>query len=287
MATERVIFIDNGENINPLWIGHIAHSADGVNWEFISKHQLDVGTRIAEQNSDQASRAPFSNKGARALISLRRTGDRRDVLEFDVENVANQASWQSPVGLPAKMLAAASDITEWLSSAVVAAGSGNATAANQLLVLAELQKGKDYEVTLMKDIGNGNLIFREVILWDQDNGVFLAPQYYDAAGAVYVPTGPIGYVDTEAAIIALLSEVSDSTTRTPVILRKTDATGSPIASGSRKILCYNAGTGNGSFNGAVIKPGESLPLNAGGENDVLVAVAYDGTGTELVIITIT
>lgn len=163
-------------------------------------------------------------------------------------------------------------------------GGAGATEATALLQLSELQKGKDYEVKFMKDAGAGNLVFREVVLWDQENQVFLPPQYYDAAGGVYVPVGAISYIDTEGAILLLLNEVANSTTRVPTILRKTDASGSPVAAGARIVSCFNAGNGNGSFRGSIIKPGESIPLPAGGENDVLPSIAYDGTGTELVIV---
>lgn len=72
------------------------------------------------------------------------------------------------------------------------------------------------------------------------------------------------------------------------LIRATDATGSPIAAGKRRISVYNAGAANGSILGVAgnIKPGESLTFSADGLRDTLAAFAYDGTGTELVITTI-
>lgn len=75
-------------------------------------------------------------------------------------------------------------------------------------------------------------------------------------------------------------------TETPTILRKTDATGSPIASGAKSIACSNVGDADGSFGGATIKAGETIELSVSHINNTLSSVAFDGTGTELLIITL-
>jgi len=75
--------------------------------------------------------------------------------------------------------------------------------------------------------------------------------------------------------------------RTSTFVRKTDTTGSPIAAGKRSVSVANVGVANGVWMGAVIKPGEAFDFSAGGEEDTLDSYSYDGTGTELVITTIT
>lgn len=67
----------------------------------------------------------------------------------------------------------------------------------------------------------------------------------------------------------------------------TRATGAgTVTAGKRRISIFNAGTSNGTVNGATIKPGESFTWASDGVRDTLGTVSYDGTGTELVIITV-
>jgi hypothetical protein len=72
--------------------------------------------------------------------------------------------------------------------------------------------------------------------------------------------------------------------RTPSLLRVTNA--GTVAAGKRSVSVYNAGNNDGTWLGAVIKPGEQFNFDAGSNLDTLGAFAYDGTGTELVITTI-
>jgi hypothetical protein len=105
-------------------------------------------------------------------------------------------------------------------------------------------------------------------------------------------------VATQTTLAALLTELQNKadltetqpvslagSTVTPGLIRATDATGSPIAAGARAVSVYNAGSANGQVLGQVIKPGESMNWSAGGEANTLGPVAFDGTGTELVITT--
>ena len=71
------------------------------------------------------------------------------------------------------------------------------------------------------------------------------------------------------------------TVRTPALTRVSAA--GTVAAGARGVSVFNAGTANGTWLGAVIKPGEQLSYNAGAQGDTLGAFAYDGTGTELLI----
>ena len=129
MATERQLYIDNGENIVATWTDHIAISNDGVAWETISKDGLDVSARTVYQNSPLANRNPGEPKGTSVRISLNRKGDGRPVLEFDVDDVANQAGWIAG-DMPTNRLAAVTDITTWLASS--AGGGGDPSVALSL-----------------------------------------------------------------------------------------------------------------------------------------------------------
>lgn len=87
----------------------------------------------------------------------------------------------------------------------------------------------------------------------------------------------------EATLLSILTKLT-AVSVTPGLTRVTSAAGSPIV-GAKSVTVYNAGAANGLVLGAVIKPGESLSWSAGDINNILSPVSYDGTGTELVIIT--
>ena len=73
-------------------------------------------------------------------------------------------------------------------------------------------------------------------------------------------------------------------TRVPVLIRVT--TSGTIAPVVYSISVSNVGAANGTFLGGTIKPGETLNFDAGALNNFYAAgtIAYNGTGTELVII---
>jgi hypothetical protein len=70
---------------------------------------------------------------------------------------------------------------------------------------------------------------------------------------------------------------------TPSLLR-ISAPGN-VPAGARSVTIYNGGAVNGLVLGAIIKPGESMTWGAE-LNNTLSIIAYDGTGTELVITTV-
>ena len=82
-----------------------------------------------------------------------------------------------------------------------------------------------------------------------------------------------------------LSLIQRGLTRNPGYIRVA-AAGSTIK-GVRSITFYNAGAANATVLGTNLLPQEKLTIDAGGQSDHLDAVAYDGTGTDLVIVTIT
>jgi hypothetical protein len=86
---------------------------------------------------------------------------------------------------------------------------------------------------------------------------------------------------TLAQVLTKLTEVSV----TPAMLRVTNAAGSPISAGAKSVSISNVGSANGLVLGAVIKPGETVSWSAGDNNNTLTAISFDGTGTELLILT--
>lgn len=98
-------------------------------------------------------------------------------------------------------------------------------------------------------------------------------------GTVSLPTGAA----TETTLAAVNTKLT-SVVRTPNLLR---ATGSgTIAPVVYDFSVANVGAANGTILGGTIKPGETLNFSAGTLNNSYAAasIAYDGTGTELVII---
>lgn len=180
-------------------------------------------------------------------------------------------------------------------------GGGDASAANQTLQINELQAINTeldaHSITLSN-------LFTELqakadLSETQPVSLASAPLPTGAATETKQDTGNASLSSIDTKISSLQTELEakadltetqpvslETTERTPTLIRATDATGSPIAAGKRSISVYNAGGANGTILGTTIKKGESITFEAGGEEDTLAAFSYDGTGTELVIITI-
>ena len=72
--------------------------------------------------------------------------------------------------------------------------------------------------------------------------------------------------------------------RTPSFIR-TSSAGS-VSKGMRSITFFNAGASNATVLTTNLLPQEKVTIDAGGQGDHLGVVVYDGTGTDLVIVTI-
>jgi hypothetical protein len=175
-------------------------------------------------------------------------------------------------------------LAELENISAVASAAGLATEATALNILnAIVASGQDVEVLLVRDTGDSNKVLQQITDYITSTTI-----YKDVNGNVVVPVGPLEYLDPSAVLNLILTQ--NTSLNTPVTglsnggpLRITDATGSPIAAGKRRISCMNVGATNGSINGGVIKPGESLTWVGDGLRDTLASMAYDGTGTELLI----
>jgi hypothetical protein len=181
------------------------------------------------------------------------------------------------------------DFLEQINNAVGGGGGGAlATEATLISVLnAIVASDQDIEILLVRDTVT-LIVYQQIT--DYTTGVPVVT-YKDVNGAPFVPVNPMEYLDPSAVLSLILAqEVILATPVTGLAVggptRVTNAAGSPIAAGKRRISVMNTGDANGSVNGNAIAPGESITWNADGLRDTLAAVAYDGTGTELVITTI-
>lgn len=175
-------------------------------------------------------------------------------------------------------------------------------------ILLELQNDVDWEVLVAQDTVTGTKYQLRVVR-DQSTGT-VTQEYFDVSGAPFVPTNPmeivglsndglaseatlsgiatdITNIDTNIgsiltsinSILTLVQELSNNV-RTPSFSRQT-AAGSILA-GSYSCSIMNVGGANGTVLGSSISPGESLSFNADSSN-TLGVIAYDATGTELII----
>jgi len=90
---------------------------------------------------------------------------------------------------------------------------GLATEATLLQVLAALQNGQEFEQSLVIDLGGvgcpGNCpTYLEVRIFDTVTHTFDPPIYYNAAGAVVVPVGPLQYVNPQFVLENILTQVT-------------------------------------------------------------------------------
>ena len=84
------------------------------------------------------------------------------------------------------------------------------------------------------------------------------------------------------SMINSLTGVTAGATRTTNILRPT--TSGTVTAGKRSASFSNVGTANATIKGVTVKPGETVNFDAGAINNTLDAIAYDATGSELLII---
>lgn len=164
-----------------------------------------------------------------------------------------------------------------------------ATEATLQQVLAAIQGGSLFFNNLVIDQGGVGCpascpTYSEVNVW---NGVNFTTTYYDASGAVVIPVGPLVYVNPQYVLNDILLQVTSintATARTPAMFRAS-ATG-VITAGKRSVSISNAGSANGAVMGTILRPGEIVTFDAGSLKDTLGVITYDGTGTDLLIITL-
>jgi hypothetical protein len=282
---ERTFHIDNGINIDAGWLNHIAISRDGVNWEPISKDGLDVMPRLLNKQSSANGGYPADPKGPRAMISLGRKGDREPIVQFDIDNVANQAGWIAGAILT-NLQAAVTDITVWLSTQAASAAAGLSLEATQLSVLAgittlvtEAQNDLDFEIKCARDTVTGT-----VYMWkmekDESTGV-ITYEYRDIAGAVFIPINPMEFCDSTAILNIINGNLTDveleikrQKTATSVVI---SAGAHVVPIGASEVNVFNeAGTNVASVNGVIQSVGVSKSWGYKNEIDTTITCTSNG-----------
>lgn len=81
-----------------------------------------------------------------------------------------------------------------------------------------------------------------------------------------------------------LDLIQKGVTRTPQFTRAAGA--GTVEKGARSVTFFNAGAANATVLGTNLLPQEKVTIDGGGQSDHLNEIAYDGTGTDLVIVTI-
>lgn len=167
--------------------------------------------------------------------------------------------------------------------------AGGATEATLQLVLAAINAGSEFEARLVEDAAGATWL--EVRTWDTTLGTWNPVVYYPPnSNTPGAPTLPVTYINNSTVLATIAADMGTLSTPvtglSPVLARRTDATGSPIAAGQRRVSFFNAGNANGTVLGVTLAAGESITFSAEGLRDTLDALSYDGTGTTLVITTV-
>jgi hypothetical protein len=114
---KNILYIDNGENIDVSWTGHIVISSDGVNWDGINKIGLSVGKHKLNLNTSAPNSFPERNKEDAWVVSVKRYEEDGPILKFNPAKVLNQTTWVSP-GAATELAGAqkaVSDIMSWIA----------------------------------------------------------------------------------------------------------------------------------------------------------------------------
>ena len=168
----------------------------------------------------------------------------------------------------------------------ITSGTG-ATEATLISVLnAIVASDQDIEILLVRDTGDSNKVLQQVTNYETGTPTV---SYKDVNGTVVTPIGPIEYLDASAVLNLILTQ--NTSLNTPVSIansfkRATDASGSPITGGKRRVAFFNAGDSNCTVLGSILKPGEAIDFESGDLRDGLDDISYDATGSELLITTV-
>jgi len=175
----------------------------------------------------------------------------------------------------------------------ITAGSSSAGLATEATLISVLNaiiaSDQDIEVLLVRDTVT-LIVYKQITDWT--SGVPVV-SYTDVNGNPFVPVNTMEYLDPSTVLNLILAQNTainnklTSVTRTPALLRVSGASTSSVIAGSRSVSFFNAGLTNATVAGGVLLPGEQISFSAGGEDDVLGAIAYVTIATgDLMITTI-
>ncbi len=141
------------------------------------------------------------------------------------------------------------------------------------ITAAVLTGGQDFEAQTVID--SADVVWLEIRLYDPDSGTFGTPQYY-APGSTSPgsPSLPVTYAPP-------LVPQSKTTN-----IQRPTSTGT-VASGAFSVSIANVGAAAGTVKTVALNAGETINFDAGATNNTLDAIAFDATGTEFLIISIT
>lgn len=179
--------------------------------------------------------------------------------------------------------------------------AAGATEATLLQVLAAIQSGQEYEQNLVVDQGGAGCpancpTYLQIRIWDTVNHVFLPPVYYNAAGAVVVPVGPVALVNPQYVLENILTQLTAiNTAVSPVntvpkfTIDNSSGVAQSVPTGVKAFSLLFRGTG-GELNGAVVPDGYRVDFG-NGRDPVVSGMTYlrptAGTGQEVLISTLT
>jgi len=206
-------------------------------------------------------------------------------IKFDLREVNNQPTWTPDlVGL----IQAVADICGWQTQA---AGGGVpfATEATLQGVLQAIQNHQDFEMKLVRDTGNGDKVVCEVAEYDEGTDTY-SYSYKDVGGAAYVPTGPLEYLDPEATLLLVLTELQSLNTPVTGVVPGLIIANAPgpasVPAGKRSVSIMNTGANNATVLGQTLKPGLSVTFPELSLRDTYGAISYDALTSELTISTV-
>jgi len=91
---------------------------------------------------------------------------------------------------------------------------------------------------------------------------------------------------SEVTVASILAKLTSSQ-KTPALTRVSGIANSSVAAGARSVSFFNAGSTDATVAGGVLKPGEAITFDAGGQNDTLAVIPYITIATgDLVITTV-
>ena len=175
-------------------------------------------------------------------------------------------------------------------------GAGLFTEATGLQVLAALQNGQEFEQILVVDLGGVGCpancpVYVQIRIWDTVTHTFGAPTYYNAAGAVVVPVGPLQFVNPQVVLDNILTQVTainttltTSTSRVPTVVNIPSGSIGNTTAGVQELGILVIGGGN--TVGGVAVPNGTVITYTARDKDTVGSIAYTtGGGANRLILT--
>lgn len=107
------LYIQEGSVVDAGWVDQIAVSSDGVTWSSIQKAGLSV-TLFTSKRDKTRYNALDKIKGTEYLITLSDGKENGFNLQFNPNDVANQATWLGDTIVKARV--AVDDISTWIAT---------------------------------------------------------------------------------------------------------------------------------------------------------------------------